>query len=57
MFFGKKIKELESKLEIQINNNKLMNKRNQSLAEENRRLQSEINSLKLQLQKKGKKNK
>ena len=57
MFFGKKIKELESKLEIQINNNKLMNKRNQSLAEENRRLQSEINNLKLQLQKKGKKNK
>lgn len=57
MFFGKKIKELEAKLEIQINNNKLMNKRNQSLAEENRRLQSEINSLKLQLQKKGKKNK
>ena len=57
MFFGKKIKELESKLEIQINNNKLMNKRNQSLAEENRRLQNEINSLKLQLQKKGKKNK
>lgn len=57
MFFSKKIKELESKLEIQINNNKLMNKRNQSLAEENRRLQSEINSLKLQLQKKGKKNK
>ena len=57
MFFGKKIKELESKLEIQINNNKLMNKRNQSLAEENRRLQSEINSLKLQLQKKGKTNK
>lgn len=57
MFFGKKIKELESKLEIQINNNKLMNKRNQSLAEENRRLQSEINSLKLQLQKKGKKSK
>lgn len=57
MFFGKKIKELESKLEIQLNNNKLMNKRNQSLAEENRRLQSEINSLKLQLQKKGKKNK
>jgi len=57
MFFSKKIKELESKLEIQLNNNKLMNKRNQSLAEENRRLQSEINSLKLQLQKKGKKNK
>lgn len=57
MFFGKKIKELESKIEIQINNNKLMNKRNQSLAEENRRLQSEINSLKLQLQKKGKKSK
>ena len=57
MFFSRRIKELESKLEIQINNNKLMNKRNQSLAEENRRLQSEINSLKLQLQKKGNKKK
>ena len=55
MFFSKKIKELESKLEIQISNNKLMNKRNQSLAEENRRLQNQINCLKLQLQKKGKK--
>ena len=42
MFNFKKLKKLESSLKVQIENNKLLNKRSQRLAEENRKLQEEI---------------
>ncbi len=42
MFNFKKIKKLESSLKIQIENNKLLNKRSQRLAEENRKMQEEL---------------
>ena len=42
MFNFKKIKKLESSLKIQIENNKLLNKRSQRIAEENRKMQEEL---------------